>query len=364
MAWGAAATGTPRRHRLDRAGAVADAGVARRDHAGPAPARRAQHGAGRRATTARPPAAAATATTARSVLAPMDVPEAVELTQLRVPPRRHVAQPGDGLRRLLPRAHVRSRSTSQPIDFGAAAGQATGRSTAPPAAPVGPSWSRRSATPSSATTSATTSPSYYLRVRGDDRGRCSRASSRWSRPATSTTPRSSSSRSARRASTCAPRCAACGPTGARVGYVRPITLFPFPTEAIVGRAPSGARRRRGLREQPGPDGRRRAPRRARARARCEFIGGLSLDSSGFGIAPDSTSARLRRKITQSWRHRHDGTIEGRPVIPTDAPPTEPRAARRRLHARAHRRRRAPPVPRLRRADRDALGARGDRRARR
>ena len=31
MAWGAAATGTPRRHRLHRPGALADAGVARRD---------------------------------------------------------------------------------------------------------------------------------------------------------------------------------------------------------------------------------------------------------------------------------------------------------------------------------------------
>ena len=52
------------------------------------------------------------------------------------------------------------------------------------------------------------------------------------------------------------------------------------------------------------------------------------------------------------------------ILPTDAPPTEPAPPRRRLHARAHRRRRAPPLPRLRRADRDALGARGHRRARR
>ena len=35
MAWGAAATGTPRGHRLDRAGPVADAGVAGRDRRWP-----------------------------------------------------------------------------------------------------------------------------------------------------------------------------------------------------------------------------------------------------------------------------------------------------------------------------------------
>ena len=33
------------------------------------------------------------------------------------------------------------------------------------------------------------------------------------------------------------------------------------------------------------------------RAPVEFIGGLSLDSSGFGIAPDYNVDVLRRKIT-------------------------------------------------------------------
>ena len=45
MAWGAAATGTPSGHRLDRSGAVVDAGVARRDLLRADPAGRVQHGA-------------------------------------------------------------------------------------------------------------------------------------------------------------------------------------------------------------------------------------------------------------------------------------------------------------------------------
>ena len=202
---------------------------------------------------------------------------------------------------------------------------------------------------------------HYQRVRGHDRRRWSPASSRWSRPASATTPsvvvvafgtpakyvRYAVRAAARRGRTGS---ASCGP----------ITLFPFPTERGRRRGRRRARGR-GLREQPGPDGRRRAPRRARALRRCEFIGGLSLDSSGFGIAPDldveHRSARIR--ASTGGASASMDRIEGLPVdpAPTTAPPSR-RPAGRRLHARAHRRRRAPPLPRLRRADRDALGARG------
>ena len=83
--------------------------------------------------------------------------------------------------------------------------------------------------------------------------------------------------------------------GLRVGYARPITLFPFPTEALV-RAMAGARRVAVYENNMGQmvDDVRLA---VLGRAPVDFIGGLSLDSSGFGIAPDYNVDVLRRKIT-------------------------------------------------------------------
>jgi len=83
--------------------------------------------------------------------------------------------------------------------------------------------------------------------------------------------------------------------GLRVGYARPITLFPFPTEALV-RATANARRVAVYENNMGQmvDDVRLA---ILGRAPVDFIGGLSLDSSGFGIAPDYNVDILRRKIT-------------------------------------------------------------------
>ena len=72
--------------------------------------------------------------------------------------------------------------------------------------------------------------------------------------------------------------------GHRIGYVRPITLWPFPYETVADAASGPNVRRVGSFElSRRPDGRRRAHRRRRAARRSTFIGGVSTDSSGFGV---------------------------------------------------------------------------------
>jgi len=82
--------------------------------------------------------------------------------------------------------------------------------------------------------------------------------------------------------------------GKRVGYVRPITLFPFPS-AAVARAAEGARTVAVYENNQGQmvDDVRLA---VGGRADVRFIGGLSLDSSGFGIAPDLEVSTLEARI--------------------------------------------------------------------
>ena len=82
--------------------------------------------------------------------------------------------------------------------------------------------------------------------------------------------------------------------GAAVGYVRPITLWPFPSTAVAAAA-EGARIVAAYENNQGQmiDDVRLA---VLGRAPVEFIGGLSLDSSGFGIAPDLDVAVLRERI--------------------------------------------------------------------
>jgi 2-oxoglutarate/2-oxoacid ferredoxin oxidoreductase subunit alpha len=84
--------------------------------------------------------------------------------------------------------------------------------------------------------------------------------------------------------------------GARVGLVRPITLFPFPSEAVA-RAADGARAVVVYENNQGQmiDDVRLAVLGA---APVHFIGGLSLDSSGFGIAPDLDVALLKGRIEE------------------------------------------------------------------
>ena len=84
--------------------------------------------------------------------------------------------------------------------------------------------------------------------------------------------------------------------GLPVGYVRPISLFPFPTEAVV-RACEGARAVAVYENNQGQmiDDVRLA---VLGQAPVHFIGGLSLDSSGFGIAPDLDVQVLRARIEE------------------------------------------------------------------
>jgi 2-oxoglutarate ferredoxin oxidoreductase subunit alpha len=82
--------------------------------------------------------------------------------------------------------------------------------------------------------------------------------------------------------------------GHRVGFVRPISLVPFPTQALRN-LPAGVRRIAVYENNTGQmvDDVRLA---MNGRIPVDFIGGLSLDSSGFGIAPDLDVARLRQRI--------------------------------------------------------------------
>jgi 2-oxoglutarate/2-oxoacid ferredoxin oxidoreductase subunit alpha len=82
--------------------------------------------------------------------------------------------------------------------------------------------------------------------------------------------------------------------GVCVGWARPITLVPFPAAALAD-AVHGAKVVAVYENNTGQmvDDVRLAVLGA---APVEFIGGISLDSSGFGIAPDLDVAVLRRRI--------------------------------------------------------------------
>ncbi len=82
--------------------------------------------------------------------------------------------------------------------------------------------------------------------------------------------------------------------GQPVGYVRPVTLFPFPAEAVATAA-QGAQAVAVFENNQGQmiDDVRLA---VAGRTPVHFIGGLSLDSSGFGIAPDLDVDVIRRRI--------------------------------------------------------------------
>jgi 2-oxoglutarate ferredoxin oxidoreductase subunit alpha len=82
--------------------------------------------------------------------------------------------------------------------------------------------------------------------------------------------------------------------GHRVGFVRPISLFPFPDQAVRDAA-AGARLVAVYENNQGQmvDDVRLALEGA---VPTRFIGGLSLDTSGFGIAPDFDVDVLRRRI--------------------------------------------------------------------
>ena len=82
--------------------------------------------------------------------------------------------------------------------------------------------------------------------------------------------------------------------GRRVGYIRPITLWPFPAEAVA-RATEHARLVAVLENNAGQmiDDVRLA---VLGRAPVEFVGGISTDGSGFGVGDLLDTEVIRRKI--------------------------------------------------------------------
>jgi len=84
--------------------------------------------------------------------------------------------------------------------------------------------------------------------------------------------------------------------GVPVGWVRPVTLVPFPSE-VVADAATRARVVAVFENNAGQmlDDVRLA---VLGKAPVEFIGGLSLDASGFGIAPDLDVSEVRRRILE------------------------------------------------------------------
>ncbi len=82
--------------------------------------------------------------------------------------------------------------------------------------------------------------------------------------------------------------------GAPVGFVRPVTLFPFPSEAVAAAA-AGARVVAVYENNQGQmvDDVRLAVLGA---APVEFVGGMSMDESGFGIGPELAVGTVRRRL--------------------------------------------------------------------
>lgn len=82
--------------------------------------------------------------------------------------------------------------------------------------------------------------------------------------------------------------------GHRVGYVRPVTLWPFPSDAVA-EAAEGARTVAVLENNAGQmvDDVRLA---VLGRAPVEFVGGISTDGSGFGVGSMLDTEDVRRRI--------------------------------------------------------------------
>jgi 2-oxoglutarate/2-oxoacid ferredoxin oxidoreductase subunit alpha len=94
--------------------------------------------------------------------------------------------------------------------------------------------------------------------------------------------------------------------GHRVGFVRPITLFPFPSAALAAAVATAPARAVAVYENN--QGQMVDDVRLAVLGACpvHFIGGLSLDGSGFGIAPDLDVDVLRGRIED---------VLARPTVP-------------------------------------------------
>ena len=258
-------------------------------------------------------------------------------------------------------ATTTSRTPSQSVDADAARPRAasrptTGRSTGPPAAPARPGSCRRSAPPSSSDDGGYDLAEHYAacaRAHRGDAGR-HRTAGR-DRLLRRRRRRRGRVRHARR-STSAPRSPASAGRGARVGFVRPITLLPVPER----------------RHRPAP------PTAPRAVAVYENNQGQMVDDVRLAVLGARPVAVHRRPQPRRLRLRHrprprrrlpacDRRSQRSAAMSADRFPPRDRCRRpdrraaHRAGARlvddftpdAPRRRRAQPVPRLRRAHRDA-----------
>jgi 2-oxoglutarate/2-oxoacid ferredoxin oxidoreductase subunit alpha len=82
--------------------------------------------------------------------------------------------------------------------------------------------------------------------------------------------------------------------GVPVGYVRPITLFPFPSAVVLAAAEQA--RVVGVYENSAGQMVDDVRLAVLGAAPVEFIGGLSLDGSAFGIGPEITVPEIRSRI--------------------------------------------------------------------
>jgi 2-oxoglutarate ferredoxin oxidoreductase subunit alpha len=82
--------------------------------------------------------------------------------------------------------------------------------------------------------------------------------------------------------------------GVKVGWIRPVSLVPFPVAEVAAAAENA----RAIAVYENNQGQMIDDVRLAVLGRCpvHFIGGLSLDHSGFGIAPDLDVATLRARI--------------------------------------------------------------------
>ncbi len=87
--------------------------------------------------------------------------------------------------------------------------------------------------------------------------------------------------------------------GAKVGFVCPISLYPFPTEVLQG-ATRAARAVVVYENCAGQmiDDVRLA---VLGRVPVDFIGGLTMDSSAFGVGPDLQVPILKQRIVDACR---------------------------------------------------------------
>lgn len=93
--------------------------------------------------------------------------------------------------------------------------------------------------------------------------------------------------------------------GIKVGFFRPITLYPFPARALAEAV--RAARAVGVYELNG--GQMIDDVRLALRDKpVEAIGGISFDDSGFGIAPELTPAKVERRICEGLARTAEGCV--------------------------------------------------------